>query len=86
MEHVGEWTIHVYPFEHDGDSTLARAVLQTPATTMRAEGPARRNPADQPVPEIGDELAVGRALVELGTVLLGSASDDIAAASAGRQR
>ena len=83
MEHVAEWELRVYLYEHD-EHTLARAVLMTGANTMRAEGVARRNPADLPVPEIGDELAVGRALVDLGNQLLRAASGDIAALSGHR--
>ena len=79
MEHVAEWNVHIYLFEHDADTTLARAVMETPATTLTAEGTARRNPADLPVAEIGDELAVGRALVALGEQLLNAAAGDIAA-------
>jgi Rv2632c-like len=40
---------------------------------------ARRHPADPDVPEIGDELAVGRAFIELGERLVHAASEDIAA-------
>jgi hypothetical protein len=79
MEHVAEWDVHVYLFEHDDDSTYARAVLKTGAGTLIGEGSARRNPADVPVAEIGDELAVGRALVSLGEQLLNAAAGDIAA-------
>jgi uncharacterized protein DUF1876 len=79
MEHVAEWDVHIYLFEHDDDSTLARAVLKTPAATLTGEGAARRNPADPPVAEIGYELAVGRALDALGEQLLNAAVSDIAA-------
>jgi hypothetical protein len=78
MEHVAEWDIHIYLFEHDDDSTYARAVLKTRDTTLTGEGTARRNPADTPVAEIGDEIAVGRALVSLGEQLLNAAADDMA--------
>jgi hypothetical protein len=85
MENVGEWTVLVHLFEHDDDRTLARAELKAPAKTLRAEGLARRNPADTPAAEIGDELAVGRALLDLGHQLIDIAFDDIAALS-GRAR
>lgn len=50
-------------------------------TAMRlawpASGLARLNPADRDVPEIGDELAVARALSDLGHQLLDTAAGDI---------
>lgn len=77
MEHVAEWDAHVFLFEHDNE-TAARVVLETGSAELHGEGRARRNPSDPLVPEIGDELAVGRALVDLGTKLIDAASDDIA--------
>jgi uncharacterized protein DUF1876 len=78
MEHVAKWNIDVNLFEHE-DSTVAHVVLKTKTTVLRAEGRARRNPVDAPVPEIGDELAVGRALAELGAQLMYAAAGDLAA-------
>ena len=78
MEHVAEWQAQVYLFEHDS-MTQARVVLDTGANRLTGEGLARRHPADPEVPEIGDELAVGRALIELGERLVHAASEDIAA-------
>ena len=78
MDHVSKWDISIDLFEHE-DSTVARVVLRTRATVLRAEGRARRNPVDAPVPEIGDELAVGRALADLGAQLMYSAAGDLAA-------
>lgn len=79
MTHVAEWPIHLYLTE-DGSHTQARVVLQTRDNTLTAEGGARRNPADPQVPEIGDELAAGRALIALGRTLVGDAQEDIAEA------
>jgi len=45
--------------------------------TLVGTGLARRNPADKDVPEIGDELAVARALSELSHRLLHVAVEDI---------
>lgn len=78
MEHVARWRAQVYLFEHDS-MTQARVELDTGANTLTGEGLARRHPADPEVPEIGDELAVGRALIELGERLVHAASEDIAA-------
>jgi hypothetical protein len=78
MEHISDWSAHVYLFEH-GNMTHARVVLDTGSTVLSGEGLARRHPADPDVAEIGDELAVGRAFTELGERLVRAASEDIAA-------
>ncbi len=83
MEHTAEWKIRLYLYEHDeNDSTVAEVVLETGANTLRGEGRARRNPHDSPVPEIGDELAAGRALADLAHKLENAASSDITALGA----
>ncbi|MEU7990027.1 DUF1876 domain-containing protein [Streptosporangium canum] len=73
-----QWAVQVYITE-EGNDTSARAVLSTrDKTHITGVGHARRNPADQPVPEIGDELAVARALTDLANRLLAVSSEDIA--------
>lgn len=72
-----QWTVQIYISE-EGDSTHARAVLTTRDTSaVTGRGTARRNPVDRPVPEIGDELAVSRALEDLAIRLHDVAADDI---------
>ncbi|MEV4788932.1 DUF1876 domain-containing protein [Streptomyces tuirus] len=72
-----QWTVQIYISE-EGDSTHARAVPTTRDTsTVTGRGTARRNPIDRPVPEIGDELAVSRALEDLAIRLHDVAADDI---------
>ncbi|MGN6606743.1 MAG: dsRBD fold-containing protein [Jatrophihabitans sp.] len=78
MTHTLDWRAVVHLSETD-DSTLARVVLHTGDRELSAEGLARRRPSDTVVPEIGDELAVGRALIELGERLVRAAADDITA-------
>ena len=77
MTHVAEWLANVHLFEDD-DSTHARVTLDTGSAVLVGVGVARRRPGDPAVPEIGDELAVGRAFVELGERLIAAAGDDIA--------
>lgn len=75
------WSIDVYIDEHDG-ATRAEARLHTrDRTHLVGTGTARRNPHDSPVPEIGDELAVSRALAHLAHQLLEAAAEDIEAIS-----
>jgi hypothetical protein len=77
MTHIQEWPIRLSITE-DGNSTVARVVLTTGDNTISAEGLALRNPHDPAVPEIGDELAAGRALADLGRQLVSAAAGDIA--------
>lgn len=76
--HVKSWRVDVDLFE-TGEETTAHAVLMAEAPEhVEARGHAHRNPIDRDIPEIGDEVAVARALRRLADRLLGVASDDIA--------
>lgn len=71
------WRISVHITEDEG-RTRAEAVLTTSAgTELRSTGLARRHPADRDVPEIGDELAVCRALNGLAHDLLEATVSDV---------
>jgi hypothetical protein len=73
------WHVTINLFEDDGH-TRADAILRTDAgTERRHEGMARLNPADTNVPEIGDELAVCRALSGLAHDLLEASIMDVEA-------
>jgi hypothetical protein len=73
-----EWSVELYISE-DATDTDVRAVLFTGREQKTTgHGHARRNPADRRIPEIGDELAVSRALADLADRLHGLASEDIA--------
>lgn len=75
--HTRTWDVRVFISE-DGARTHAEAVLRTDAgTELRQAGTARRNPSDREVAEIGDELAVARALSGLAHDLLEAAAGDI---------
>ncbi|MER6688398.1 DUF1876 domain-containing protein [Streptomyces minutiscleroticus] len=76
MPHTKEWKVHLYLSEDEG-TTKARVVLDTGTSSLTGHGAARCNPADRDVPEIGDELAVGRALHDLGRQLVTIAERDI---------
>ncbi|MFC9329256.1 dsRBD fold-containing protein [Kitasatospora sp. NPDC057015] len=77
-----QWTLHLQVFE-DGDLTTVHAVLDTGDNTLRSRATARRSPNDPDVPEIGDEFAAGRALVDLGHQLLRAGETDTAALDPG---
>ena len=72
-----KWSIELYIDEHD-DRTHAEARLHSADDThLVGSGVARRNPSDSAVPEIGDELAVARALADLSHKLLEATAADI---------
>jgi hypothetical protein len=77
--HVREWTIRVSIFE-SGDDTSANVVLLSEAPShLTARGSSHRAPDDRSIPEIGDEVAVARALRHLADQLLETAEQDIEA-------
>ena len=74
---VTTWNVEVQVYEQ-GASTTAKAVLRAGSDTpFEARGSARRAPGDPDVPEIGDEVAVSRALRHLADSLLEAAEVDI---------
>ena len=82
--HVRDWTVKVNIFEA-GDDTVAHAVLLTESPTrLQGRGHSRRGAADGAVPEIGDEVAVARALRDLAAKLLDTAAGDIEAVTGER--
>ncbi|MFC5911154.1 dsRBD fold-containing protein [Streptacidiphilus monticola] len=73
------WTVTVDIVEEGDDETRVHAVLDTGEQVLESRANARRNPHDTPVPVIGEEFAVGRALVGLGYQLLRTGTVDAAA-------
>ena len=75
--HAHQWKMTI-ELSENGPHTVATAVLHTDAgTELRHEGRARRNPADRDIPEIGDELAVSRALMGLAQDLFEATVADV---------
>ena len=74
-----QWIVEIHIEEHDEQRrTQAEARLRKDAQTdLRGVGTAQRNPHDQEVPAIGDELAVARALGDLARRLRETAAGDI---------
>lgn len=82
--HVRSWRVDIDLFEA-GDDTTAHAVLVAESPRkLDARGEAHRNPRDLDVPEIGDEVAVARALRRLSDRLLETASLDMSGVEAQR--
>ena len=86
MTTAKKWTVDIYVDEHpDTRRTRAEARLHTgDPTDVRGVGISSRNPRDPEVPEIGDELAVARALADLADKLRVIAAGDVEAVNDGR--
>ncbi|MFE2100837.1 MULTISPECIES: DUF1876 domain-containing protein [unclassified Streptomyces] len=84
MSHTTEWKVRLHLFEDDDGTTKAHLVLDTGTAALTAHGRAHCHPADTNVPEIGDELAAGRAMVDLAHQLLETAERDIQGMAAPR--
>lgn len=77
-----QWNVRI-DLTEDGDDTHARATLALKNhEELVGAGHARRNPADPSVPEIGDELAVSRALADLAHKVAAVTQHDISEVAA----
>ncbi|MCK7622191.1 DUF1876 domain-containing protein [Streptomyces sp. RS10V-4] len=76
MARTLEWKVRVHLFEED-TATKAHVVLDTGTATLTGRGTARCGPRDPDVPEIGDELAVSRAMHDLAQQLARTAAGDL---------
>jgi len=75
------WRVQVSVVEV-GDDTRATALLISDRYgEFSGHGDSHRSPRDEPVPEIGDEVAVARALRHLADTILARAEADIEAAT-----
>jgi hypothetical protein len=77
-----EWRVSLYLSE-EGTTTRAKVVLETGDNVLEGRAQAHRNPHDPSVPAIGDELAAGRALADLGQQLIHAAAVDVGAIASG---
>ncbi|WP_133916754.1 DUF1876 domain-containing protein [Streptomyces sp. NBC_00582] len=84
MPHTREWTVRLHLFEDEEGTTKAHLVLDTGTTALTGHGAAHCHPADANVPEIGDELAAGRAMNDLARQLLRAADRDLEGVGAPR--
>ena len=73
-----QWNLRI-GIREDGDRTYAEASLTGPGhAAVVGVGRALLQPGDRGVPEIGDRIAVARALADLSERLLMAASAEIA--------
>ena len=75
--HVHDWQVRVSIFGSDDDTDATVVLLADSPKHLTARGHSHRSSADRVVPEIGDEVAVARALRRLADQLLDTAADDI---------
>ena len=71
-----ELDIHVH-IDEDPDQTLAFLELNLRGEHFEATGRSRRNPHDRPMPVVGEELAVARALTALTNQVMEAAQSKI---------
>ncbi len=67
--------------EERDERTRAKARLAWAGESLVGLGVARLDPADEPVAQIGDELAIARALTDLASQLFTLTSTDIEAST-----
>lgn len=79
MRAVKQWRVDLMLGEDDGQTYAEARLVTEVGDRLMGLGRAHVSPDDYDVPEIGDEIAVARALRDLGTRLLDTASADIAA-------
>lgn len=85
MTMAEHWSLRLAVDELDGE-THAEANLIMDGDYLSARGTARRNPADQNVTKIGEQIAVARALSDPARQLLRIAATDIEAITHERAR
>jgi hypothetical protein len=76
MTTIDSWPVEISLREEDG-KTLAEARLTRGGAGMVGGGLARRNPDDQQVTQIGEDIAAARALSDLAHQLLSDAAEQI---------
>jgi hypothetical protein len=76
MTTIDRWPVEISLRAEDA-KTLAEAELTRGGTGLTGHGLARRNPDDEEVTQIGEEVAAARALSDLAHQLLGDAAEQI---------
>jgi hypothetical protein len=74
MSTAERWSVALTVQEHEGQTRAEVRLDLGDNTHLLGHGTARRNPSDPNVLEIGEKIAVARALSEVAHMLLGSAA------------
>jgi hypothetical protein len=72
-----EWSVRVTVVEDDADTTAEAVLVTDTGARVAALGRSHRNEHDESAPEIGDEVAVARALRRLADAVLETARSGI---------
>jgi hypothetical protein len=76
-KHVKDWQVRISVFGSDDDAEATVVLLADSPKHLQAKGESHRSEHDRTVPEIGEEVAVARALRRLADQLLDTAAGDI---------
>lgn len=75
---VHEWAVRIAIFGSQDDTGATAVLLADAPARLSATGVSHRSPDDEPMPQIGDAVAVARALRHLADTLMAAAEDGIA--------
>lgn len=79
MNTTGDWSVRLSVSERDSCTDAEARLHASDGADLTGHGSAHRNPADQNVTKIGEELAVARALSDLAHLLMRAATADVEA-------
>ena len=77
MSAVDRWSVELSIREHEGETHADARLVMDDDAHLLGHGRARRHPSDPNVMEIGEKIAVARALSDLAHMILGSAATQI---------
>jgi hypothetical protein len=79
MPDTRRWSVEILVGEEEGRTYAEAALRDDIGNHITGTGRAQVAPTDRNVPEVGDEIAVARALRDLSHRLLAIAEDDVEA-------
>jgi hypothetical protein len=77
MSKADRWSVELSIREHEGETRADARLVVDDGTHLLGHGTARRHPRDPNVTEIGERIAVARALSDVAHLLLGSAAAEL---------
>ena len=84
MNLADRWSVELSIVKDDGETLAEVRLIMADGDELSGHGKARHNPADPNVTEIGEEIAVARAMSELSHMLLNTAAAEIEAVTSQR--
>ena len=77
MSRADRWSVELTIWEHEDETRADARLVMDDGAHVLGHGTARRPPRDPNVTEIGERIAVARALSDLAHLLLGSAAAEL---------